>query len=156
MKCKFAHAKTRSTAGSRERRRGGAFVEFAVLIPFFVLMALGSIEYGRVMQVSQIVEHAAREGARMAAQDTKSTSDVRAEVNRVMQAAGFSTDQFTATIRISDQSGNSLGSWDVRYCDEDHIITVQVQIPYRNVRIIPSSLFQDYTLSSHSSMRREP
>ena len=48
-------------------RRGVVAVEAAVMLPFLVIMMFGLWEVGRLIQVNQIVNNAAREGARLAA-----------------------------------------------------------------------------------------
>jgi Flp pilus assembly protein TadG len=45
-------------------RRGGALVEFAVLLPFLMTMILGTIDVGRMFYVRQGLEYATEEAAR--------------------------------------------------------------------------------------------
>ncbi len=51
--------------GSRER--GAAAVEFALILPVFLLLIAGAIDLTRMMYTQVVVTNAAREGARMAA-----------------------------------------------------------------------------------------
>ena len=67
--------------GSRER--GAAAVEFALILPVFLLLIAGAIDLTRMMYTQVIVTNAAREGARMVAMGY-STVDAN---NRVDQAA---------------------------------------------------------------------
>jgi len=48
----------------RTRRRGDAFVEFAILAPMLVMILFGVLEMGRVVNAWLVVHNAAREGAR--------------------------------------------------------------------------------------------
>ena len=58
----FYQEKTR-----RQRaRRGGAMVEFALILPVFVLIAMGTIETCRVLYLRQALRIAAYESARLA------------------------------------------------------------------------------------------
>lgn len=59
----------RSTCpGARKnRRRGAAAVEAAFCLPMLLMLLLGLWQVGRMVQVSQILANAAREGARYAA-----------------------------------------------------------------------------------------
>ena len=50
-----------------DRRRGTAAVEAAFCLPLLVVLMLGMWEVGRMVQVSQVLANAAREGARYAA-----------------------------------------------------------------------------------------
>src|SRR4051794_34205705 len=52
----------------RSRRRGVAAVEFALVLPFLLLLLIGVWELGRMIQVQMILHNAARDGARLAAQ----------------------------------------------------------------------------------------
>jgi len=47
--------------------RGTAFVEFGLLAPIFFLVVVAIMDFGRMMWLSNTVEHAATEGARYAA-----------------------------------------------------------------------------------------
>jgi Flp pilus assembly protein TadG len=44
--------------------RGAAAVEFAIVLPLFLTLVLGTIDYGYYFFVSEVVTNAAREGAR--------------------------------------------------------------------------------------------
>jgi hypothetical protein len=50
----------------RSRTRGQALAEFALLAPIFLFMIFGLIELGRAVYYSQILDSAARDGARYA------------------------------------------------------------------------------------------
>ncbi len=51
---------------TRGRRRGQALVEFALVAPFFFLLLFSLIEFGRAVYYIQVLNNAAREGARYA------------------------------------------------------------------------------------------
>ena len=48
------------------RRKGQAIVEFALVAPLFFVLMFGLFEFGRAIYYTQIVNNAAREGARYA------------------------------------------------------------------------------------------
>jgi Flp pilus assembly protein TadG len=48
----------------RNRQRGAAAVEFALLLPILIALSLGAIDWGYYFYVNQLVTNAAREGAR--------------------------------------------------------------------------------------------
>ena len=52
---------------ARQRRRGVVAVEAAVTLPVLIIVMFGMWEVGRLIQVNQVVNNAAREGARLAA-----------------------------------------------------------------------------------------
>jgi Flp pilus assembly protein TadG len=49
---------------SRRGERGGAAVEFALVLPLFMALVMGALDYGYFFFSDQIVTNAAREGAR--------------------------------------------------------------------------------------------
>jgi Flp pilus assembly protein TadG len=55
-----------SESGRAPHQRGAAAVEFALLLPVFMLMLLGMIDYGWYFYVDLAATNAAREGARAA------------------------------------------------------------------------------------------
>jgi Flp pilus assembly protein TadG len=54
----------RLTRSPRRYERGAAAVEFALVFPVFLLIALGTIDFGYYFFINGIVTNAAREGAR--------------------------------------------------------------------------------------------
>jgi Flp pilus assembly protein TadG len=57
------------------RQDGASAVEFAIIAPLLVLLALGTVEFGRAFQVQGTLSAAAREGVRsMALQNNAATA----------------------------------------------------------------------------------
>lgn len=73
----------------RPRSRGQALVEFALILPIFMLLALAAVDLGRVFYSQITVTNAARAGAMMAAADPSSFSSGApcSAANKVMCAA---------------------------------------------------------------------
>ena len=51
----------------RQRTQGQALVEFAILIPMFMLLLMGMLEFGLAFSHHQTLQYATREGARAGA-----------------------------------------------------------------------------------------
>jgi Flp pilus assembly protein TadG len=51
---------------SKDRRRGQSLVEFALVVPIFILMLFGLVDMGRLVHANSALSQAAREGARVA------------------------------------------------------------------------------------------
>lgn len=66
------------------RARAAAVVEFAVVLPLLLLILFGIIEYGYTFMVRLTVQHAAREGCRVASLSTSTPADVAAKVAQAM------------------------------------------------------------------------
>jgi hypothetical protein len=56
-----------SVHGGSSADRGAAAVEFALLLPFLLLIVLGIIDFGRMLNAQETLTQAAREGARLVA-----------------------------------------------------------------------------------------
>jgi Flp pilus assembly protein TadG len=64
---------------SKKKERGAVAVEMAIVLPLLILILVGIIEFGRVLNVQVSLTQAAREGARYAAiHHDDPTLDVRA------------------------------------------------------------------------------
>ena len=73
--------KAKQPVSCRKCRRGAAAVECAMVSPLLVLIVLGAIDIGQFLNVSQVVDNSAREGARKAIRSsTTSVADVESVV----------------------------------------------------------------------------
>ncbi len=52
-----------------QRETGQSMVEFALVLPFFIILLFGIMEFGRIWETVNVMTSAAREGARIAAID---------------------------------------------------------------------------------------
>src|SRR5438046_2996127 len=77
------------TTGTKSQlaRRGVALVEMALVLPIFITVVLGIVEFGRAMMVSQLVTNAAREGARLSIIDGTTNTDVQSRITTFLQNA---------------------------------------------------------------------
>jgi Flp pilus assembly protein TadG len=124
-------------AGRRGRSQAGqSTVEFAVLLPVLVIAVLVVLQGGLVVRDQLLVQHAAREGARVAAV-SDSVADVRDAAGR---AGPLDVDRMTVT-RSSRQQGQP----------------VRVTVVYRFRGVVPvvGPLMSRFTLSASVTMRAE-
>ena len=70
--------------------RGQALVETAIILPLVLFVFAGIVELGRAYQVSQIVDNAAREGARTAIMPFMDVTAAETRARGYMQASGLS------------------------------------------------------------------
>lgn len=76
-------------------KRGSATVEFAVILPFFLTLIFGMVEFGRVLSVQHVVNSAAREGARVASLPGTDNATVTTAVQNELANAGLPLDSIT-------------------------------------------------------------
>jgi Flp pilus assembly protein TadG len=134
--------------GGRPERRGIAVVEFAVVASLLFLLVLGIIEFGRAMMVLEMLNNAARNGARIGSLNGSATSDVNTAVTNALAGAGFSGVTTTVQVNSADADASTAVTGDS--------VSVSVKVPYNNVTWLPTSMFlSGRTLGSYVVMRRE-
>ncbi len=125
-------------------RRGAAAVEFAVVLPVFITLVFGMIEYGRMVMVQQVITNAAREGCRRAIMDGATSQEVQDVVNNYLESAGITS----ATITITPSEPSEAGAGEP--------VTVSVSVPYDQVSWLPAPMYLSGTeMSATCVMRRE-
>ena len=130
------------TVGKREK--GQNLVEFALILPLFLLLVVGMAEFGRGWMTRNILTGAAREGAREAAvQEDFGDSQTfgTARVNSVLTSAGITAD----SVNVFDP-GLPVNSIQV-----DVTYTVSVFL----AGFIPGLSGSTFGLTGTATMRRE-
>jgi len=112
-------------SGSRSRR-GQAAVEFALVLPFLLIMLIGIIEFGRAWNLHQVITDAAREAARKGAifDESVTEADVYQVAYDAMNRAGVtcptpSPTGYTKCVKVE----NALGG-------QNTAVTVSINLPY--------------------------
>ncbi len=85
----IAHRGWRSALAREDS--GQALVEFALVVPIFLLLLFGIVEFARAWNIYEVLTDAAREGARNAVVDnpTVSEEDVKSIIVEAGQRAGI-------------------------------------------------------------------
>jgi Flp pilus assembly protein TadG len=68
-----------------QSRRGAELIEFALVLPFLLLIFGGIVDFGLLLHRQQVVTNAAREGARLAVLPGYQLADVQARVQAFVQ-----------------------------------------------------------------------
>jgi Flp pilus assembly protein TadG len=113
----------------RGRRRGVAAVEAALLLPVALILILGTWEAGRMIEVEQILNNAAREGGRSASSGQDTNSQVQQTVLNYLQNAGLPSASATVTVTNLTHAGV-----DCTQATELDQLQVTVTLPFTAVR----------------------
>jgi Flp pilus assembly protein TadG len=115
-------------------RRGAAVVETAVvMLPLFLLM-FALMEYGRVLMMMEVMNNAAREGARQAVTTATSyvppataTATVTSTVTNYL--AGQNLQNVNVQIFQADALGNNIGPWTSAPFGQNIVVQVDADMP---------------------------
>jgi len=118
--------------------KGQSVVEFALVLPVFIVIIFGIVEFGRLWETVNVVTSAAREGARVAAVSEPNVAMARSAAQNVLSAANISG----ATISVSGPDGN-----------DDVCVTVTTGYTPITGSIIPG--ITGFSISRSTTMRWE-
>jgi Flp pilus assembly protein TadG len=137
-------------------RRGTALVEMALLLPIFVMVTLGIVEFGRAMMVGQLITNAAREGARLGIIDGSTNADVRISIESfLLQSTNIQAQDLTITITVTPAEGNPDPGNEVANAQPRDLVSVDVSVPFDKVSYITGDYLKGKTLTGRSAMRHE-
>lgn len=127
-------------------------VEMAMVLPIFLAITLGIMEFGRALMVGQLVTNAAREGARLAVLDGTTNTQVIDACKSFMQTtANVSPAVVTVTVSVDNAAaGGSLAKAQSR-----DLVTVTVSVPFSQVSYLTGSYLTSSNLVGRSAMRHE-
>lgn len=124
---------------TRTSRKGAAAVEFVVIVPVFLLILCGAVEFGGVMIAEMTLDEAAHQACRAATLPTGSNSQISADVAAVLQVHNIS-DPATITVQVNGVTA------DANTAKQNDKVSVEVAMPYSNFQIIPSFLISGDTV----------
>lgn len=114
---------------SRKARRdvGQALVEFALILPVFLLLTLATLDFSRAYFTIHVLNNASREGARVGVLSGATSADVTNFINNQLNAAGL--DAQASNVSVSGVDGAAPGD----------STTVSVSFPFQTLTgsIIP-------------------
>ncbi|HET6425455.1 MAG TPA: TadE/TadG family type IV pilus assembly protein [Planctomycetaceae bacterium] len=138
-------------------RRAAALVEMALVLPVFLAVVMGIIEFGRGLWVGNMVTNAAREGARMAVLDGSSNTEVRQAIKDFLGSAVGATAATEAiiSIAITPAPGNTNPGHECANASTRDLIAVTVTMPFNSVAMVPGKYLAGTNLTGKSAMRHE-
>jgi Flp pilus assembly protein TadG len=140
---------TAATAARDGRSRGQSLVEFALVVPVFLMIAFGTIDFGLAFDASMVITNAAREGAREGVTNP-STTAVTARVREV--AGRLNNSNLTVSVSCRTTSGAAC-SGGVSGATTGN--TLLVTVNYNYPMITPIAFGTIIPLSSTAQMRVE-
>jgi Flp pilus assembly protein TadG len=139
-----------------QNRRGAALVEMALVLPVFLAVVMGIIEFGRGMWVGNMVTNAAREGARIAVLDGSTNAQVQQAISEFLTSAiGVAAKEVQINIAITPAPGNPTPVTECGNCQSRDLISVTVTMPFNSVALVPGSYLESTKLTGRSAMRHE-
>jgi hypothetical protein len=146
--------KTNHIGNRKLSRRAAVAVEFAFVAPFLISTALGIIELTRAYDAQNLLETAAREGARFASMDREglleegetTNSKLIQDVKDFLATSGFEPADIEVTISDAD---NPESPFDLDDPDNNlELFQVEISIPYSSISYTPVSAEHDFTMSA--------
>jgi Flp pilus assembly protein TadG len=145
------------TRGShRHVRRGAAVVEMAIVLPVFLLIVLGIVEFGRAMMVGQLLTNGARHGARRAIVDGVSNTEVEQDIEDFLtQALNVPASALQVTIEVEPAAGNPDPNDVLAVARPKDLVKVHVAVPYDQVAYVSGKFLSGTNLQGQCAMRHE-
>lgn len=138
------------SGGVRRPRRGAAALEFALLLPLFLLIIFGILEFGRALMVYQVTTNAAREAARRSVIAGTTNGEVTGLINDYLDGASVSPTG--RTIEILDENGNAGTMGDISSHQE---VTIVITVPFEQNNLGLSRFLANKQMQTRVTMRRE-
>jgi hypothetical protein len=140
-------------------RQGAVAVEFAVVAPILVALVFGMIEAGRAFEMQNLLEVAAREGARFASMDRdgllepdESANDKLVEdVKNFLASNGVPKDDIEVNVRDFE---NPETEFDLDDPDNDlKLFEVSISVDWSSVSLTPVNAGSDHPLTARVVFR---
>lgn len=143
-------------ASSGTRRCGAAVVEVAFVLPIFLMVVWGIIEFGRAMMVGQMVTNAARHGVRIAVIDGSTNDTVRTAVTEfLVSSLGVDAGAVDITISVDPAPGNIDPGDNLIAAQSKDLCQIRVAVPYDEVSYLAGQFLRGADLVGQCTMRHE-
>ena len=145
-----------------KQRAGQATVEFALVLPLFVLLAFGVADFGRLFFTQMTVQHAMREAGRFAVtgnhlQNPKTVKDL-SRVDSIIQVAENAAAGIDVSgVEISSVEGGKKGEG--RAGGHGDTVTITITVNLKLITPIIAQFFSPdgvYTFTASTTFKNEP
>ena len=132
------------------KRSGAALVEFAFVLPVFLAIVLGIVEFGRAFVVHEMLTNATRTGSRSAVLSyITSNQAIISEVKSTLTEGKLPVADVTVSILVNGSAGNLSNA------NRGDQIMVRATVPYSKVAFITPTFLANHNVVSETVMRRE-
>ena len=141
----------RRRVGFGNRREGQSLVEFAVVLPVFLLVLAGILDFGLGLYAQMTIINASREGARLGVVEPGNLTGIEDRVDSM--ATGLDQSKLNVTITCQRPSGSTFVACTNPQWQSGDAVVVRVDYGYR--MIWPLAFGNNLDLSSTTQMRIE-
>ena len=128
----------------------------AMVLPIFVMIVLGIIEFGRAMMVGQMITNSAREATRLGIIDGSTNPSVETWIKDFLNdSIGVNTSDVTVTITVTAAPGNPDPLNQIGNALPRDLVTIKVEVPFDKVSYITGDYLNGKNLSALCAMRHE-
>lgn len=139
-----------------DNRRGAAMVEMALVLPVFMMVALGIIEFGRALWVANMVTNAAREATRSAVLDGSSNSTVTSSAKDFLSSTlNVASSDISVSIAVTAAAGNPNPGNECLNSNTRDLIEIEISLPFNKVSLVPGKYLAGRSLIGRCAMRHE-
>ncbi len=147
-----------------QKRSGATLVELAFVTPVFLAFVFAIFEFSYAYLVSNIIQEATQEGAKLGRFENVTTAQVETKVKALLDSVFDSNlatimvknaSQFdTEGVDVSQIQYSSLPDIELANADKAQLFIVRVEVPYKDVRLL-SSFFVDPVKAADAAAREE-
>jgi len=144
---------------SKRSRRAAVAVEFAVIAPVLLTIVVGLIELTRAYDAQNLLQTAAREGARFASMDRTdmlqsgqtANSKLVQDVTNFLASSGFPASAVNVNVVDANDPTQAFDLDDP--ANDLQLFQVEINVPFSEVSLTPISEASDYLMSASITFR---
>src|SRR5262245_436502 len=125
-------------------RRGGAAVEFAIIVPILAALMLGMIEVTRAVQVKNVLTDTARSSCRTGIQPGTTTQTIKDNVNTILTANGINPSLATISVLVNNQNVEAAAA------KKYDTLSVKIALPIASVNWVTPLFFSNLAVESET------
>lgn len=158
------HSRQALQKKSTQKRSGATLVELAFVTPVFLAFVFAIFEFSYAYLVSNIIQEATQEGAKLGRFEKVTTAQVETKVKALLDTVFDSNlatvmvknaSQFdSAGVDVSQIEFSALPDIELANADKAQLFIVRVEVPYKDIRLV-SSFFVDPVEASEAKSREE-